>query len=90
MSSSQLQSCLELCQFVQAFLKPVLQSRKRMPYWISKGVQFMTFLLSSEQDGVLLEIHNWNEESWVWTLVATTSHNLTIISLPRCQIVVRL
>jgi hypothetical protein len=41
--------------------------------------------LSSEQDGVLLKIHNRNEESCLWSLVATTSLNLAIISLPRCQ-----
>jgi hypothetical protein len=32
MSSYKLQSCLELCRFVQAFLKPGLQNRKRMPF----------------------------------------------------------
>jgi hypothetical protein len=41
--------------------------------------------LSSEQDGVLLEIRNRNEESYLWSLVATTSFDLAIISLPRCQ-----
>jgi hypothetical protein len=40
---------------------------------------------SSEQDGVLLEIRNQNEESYLWSLVATTSCNMAIISLPRCQ-----
>jgi hypothetical protein len=28
----------------QAFLKPKLQNRMCVPYWISKGVPFMTFL----------------------------------------------
>jgi hypothetical protein len=51
-------------------------------FQISKGVPFM---LSSKQDGVLLEIRNQNEESCVWSLVATTSLNLATISLPRCQ-----
>jgi hypothetical protein len=83
MSSSKLQYCLELCQFAHVFLKPELQNRKRMPYQISKGISFMTFL---EQDGVLLEIRNQNEESSVWSLVATTSLNLTNMSLPQCQI----
>jgi hypothetical protein len=41
---------------------------------------------SSEQDGVLLDIRNRDEESCIWSLVATTSLNLTIMSLPRCQI----
>jgi hypothetical protein len=37
---------------------------------------------SSEHDDVLLEIRNRNEESCGWSLVATTSLNLTIMSLP--------
>jgi hypothetical protein len=37
-----LQYCLELCRFVQAFLKPELQNRKRVTYRINKGVTFMT------------------------------------------------
>jgi hypothetical protein len=41
--SSKLQSCLKLCWFTQAFLKPELQNGKRVPYRISKGVPFMTF-----------------------------------------------
>jgi hypothetical protein len=41
--------------------------------------------LSSEQDGVLLEIRNRNEESCGWRLITATSLNLTIISLPRGQ-----
>jgi hypothetical protein len=40
---------------------------------------------SSEQDDVLLEIRNRNEESCVWSLVAITSLNLAIMSLPQCQ-----
>jgi hypothetical protein len=40
---------------------------------------------SSEHDGVLLEIHNRNDKSCVWSLIATTSLNLVVISLPRCQ-----
>jgi hypothetical protein len=40
---------------------------------------------SSKQDGILLDIRNRNEESFLWNLVATTSLNLTIISLPWCQ-----
>jgi hypothetical protein len=79
MSSSKLQSCLVLCWFIQAFLKLVLQNRKRVPYRISNGVLFMTFV---EQDGILLEIHNRNDEICVWRLVATTSPNLAVISLP--------
>jgi hypothetical protein len=43
--------------------------------------------LSSKQDGVLLEICNWNKENSVWSLVATTSLDLAEISLPRCQTV---
>jgi hypothetical protein len=43
MSSSKLQYCLELCWFIQAFLKPQLQNRKWVSYWVSKGVPFMTF-----------------------------------------------
>jgi hypothetical protein len=43
-------------------------------------------LWPSEQDAILLDIHNWDEESCIWNLIATTSHNLTIMSLPRCQI----
>jgi hypothetical protein len=43
MCSSKLQSCLELCQFTQVFLKPELQNRKCVPYWISKWVPFMTY-----------------------------------------------
>jgi hypothetical protein len=48
------------------FLKPSLQNRKCVPYRISKGFHLW---LSSEQDGVLLEIHNRKEESCVWSLV---------------------
>jgi hypothetical protein len=40
---------------------------------------------SSEQDDVLLKIHNWNEEGCEWSLVATSSLNLTVMSLPRGQ-----
>jgi hypothetical protein len=40
---------------------------------------------SSESDGVLLKIRNQNEGSYLWSVVARTSLNLTIISLPRCQ-----
>jgi hypothetical protein len=82
MSSSKLQSCLELCRFVQAFLKPCLQNRKRVPFRLARVCHSW---LSSEQDDVLLEIRNRNEESCLWSVVATTGLNLTIISLPRCQ-----
>jgi hypothetical protein len=82
MSSSNLQSCLELCRFVQEFLKPGLQNRKRMPFGLA-----MVFhsCLPSEQDDILLEIHNQDEESYLWRVIATTSLDLAIISLPRCQ-----
>jgi hypothetical protein len=40
---------------------------------------------SLERDCVLLEIRNQNEESCVWSLVATTSLNLAIMRLPRGQ-----
>jgi hypothetical protein len=82
MSSSKLQSCLELCWFVQTFLKLGLQNRKRMPFGLARVFHSW---FSSERDGVLLEIHNRNEESWLWSVVATTSLNLTVISLLRCQ-----
>jgi hypothetical protein len=82
MTSSKLQSCLELCWFIQAFLKPVLQNRKHVSFGLAKVFHS---LLSSEHDGVLLEIHNQNEESCVWSHVATTGPNLAVISLPRCQ-----
>jgi hypothetical protein len=36
MSPSKLQSCFELCQFAQAFLKPKLQDGKHIPHRISK------------------------------------------------------
>jgi hypothetical protein len=41
--------------------------------------------LSSEHDDVLLEIRNQNEENCLWSLVATTSLNLTVMSLQRCK-----
>jgi hypothetical protein len=82
MRSSKLQSCLELCRFVQVFLKSVLQNRKCMPFGLARVFHSW---LSSEYDGVLLDIHNCDEESCVWGLVATTSLNLTVISLPQCQ-----
>jgi hypothetical protein len=34
---------------------------------------------------VLLKIRNLDEESYLWSVVATTSLDLAIISLPRCQ-----
>jgi hypothetical protein len=82
MMSSKLQSCLELCQFIQAFLKPGLQNRKHAPFRLARVFNSWP---SSEQDGVLLEIRNWNEESCVRSLIATTSLDLVVISLPRCQ-----
>jgi hypothetical protein len=82
MSSSKFQCCHELCHFIQAFVKLVLQNRKHMPFGLARVFHS---LLSSEQDGVLLEIHNQNEESCLWSLVAITSLNLAIINLPRCQ-----
>jgi hypothetical protein len=42
--------------------------------------------LSSEKDGILLKICNRNEESCLWSLVVTTSLNLTVMSLLLCQI----
>jgi hypothetical protein len=45
MSSSKLQSCLELCQFVQLFLKPVLQNRKHVPFKLRRG-SIYDFLLN--------------------------------------------
>jgi hypothetical protein len=41
--------------------------------------------LSSEQDNVLLEIRNRNEARCLWSLIATTSLNLPIMSLPHGQ-----
>jgi hypothetical protein len=81
-SSSKLQSCLELCWFVQAFLKPGLQNRNHVPFRLARVFHSW---FSSEQDGILLKIHNRNEECCLWSVLATTSHNLTVISLPRCQ-----
>jgi hypothetical protein len=77
MSSSKLQSCLELCWFIQAFLKPLLQNRKLMPFILA--MVFHSW--PSEQDSILLEIRNRNEESCLWSLIATTSLDLPVISL---------
>jgi hypothetical protein len=82
MSSSKLKSCLELCQFVQAFLNPGLQNRKCVPFELARVFHLW---LSSEHDGILLEIHNWNKESCLWRVVATTSLDLAVIGLPRCR-----
>jgi hypothetical protein len=82
MSSSKLQSCLELCRFIQSFFKPGLKNRKRVPFGLA--MVFHSWL-SSEHDSVLLEIRNQNEGNCLWSLVATTSLNLVIISLSRCQ-----
>jgi hypothetical protein len=82
MSSSNLQACLELCQFIHAFLKPILQNRRCLSFELAKVFHSW---LSSEHYGVLLEIRNQNEDSCLWSLVATTSLDLAIISLPRCQ-----
>jgi hypothetical protein len=79
MSSSKLQSCLKLCRFIQTFLKPGLQNRKRVPFGLARVFHSR---LSSEHDGVLLEIRNRNEESCLWSVVATTSLDLAVISLP--------
>jgi hypothetical protein len=83
MSSSKLQSFLELCRFTRAFLKPKIQIESACLIGLAKG--FHTWS-SSEQDGILLEIRNQNEEGCGWSLVATTSFNLAIMSLPWCQI----
>jgi hypothetical protein len=64
------------------FLKLGLQNRKCMPFRLARVFHSG---LSSEQDGVLLEIRNQNEESCLWSVIATTSLNLAVISLPRCQ-----
>jgi hypothetical protein len=82
MRSSKLQSCLELCRFVQMFLKTGLQNRMCVTFGLAKVFRSW---LSSEHDGILLEICNRNEESCLWSVVATTSLDLAIISLPRCQ-----
>jgi hypothetical protein len=82
MNSSKLQSCIELCRFIEAFLKPGLQNRKRVPFRLARVFHSW---LSSEQNGVLLEIRNQNKEGYLWSLVATTSLDLAVISLPRCQ-----
>jgi hypothetical protein len=55
MCSSKLQSCLEFCWFIQAFLKLGLQNRKCVPFRLARVFHSW---LSSEQDDVLLEIHN--------------------------------
>jgi hypothetical protein len=47
MSSSKLQSCLELCQFVQVFLKTGLQNIKRVPFRLARVFHSW---LSSEQE----------------------------------------
>jgi hypothetical protein len=44
MSSSKLQSCLELCRFVHAFLKPELQNIKHVPFGL--GCFIHDFLLN--------------------------------------------
>jgi hypothetical protein len=59
-----------------------ITNRKRVPIRLARWFHSW---LPSEQDGVLLEIRNWNEESYGWSLVATTSLNLAIMSLPRGQ-----
>jgi hypothetical protein len=81
-SSCKLQSCLELCWFIQPFLKPGLENRKRVPFRLARVFHSW---FSFAHDVILLEIRNQNEESCLWSVVATTSLNLTVICLPRCQ-----
>jgi hypothetical protein len=64
------------------FLKLGLQNRKCVPFGLARVFHSW---FSSEQDGILLEIRNRNEESWLWSAITTTSLSLTEISLPRCQ-----
>jgi hypothetical protein len=61
------------------------QNCKIESVWRIKLAKVFHSWLSSEQNDVLLEIHNRNKESCLWSLIATTRPNLAVISLPRRQ-----
>jgi hypothetical protein len=76
MSSSKLQHYLELCRFVQSFLKTkVVRWNMHFPPWNLQKYPCVAFFGT---DGVLLKICNKKEECCARSLVAMISHILPL------------
>jgi hypothetical protein len=78
MSSPKLQLCLELCRFIQGFLKTKLQDRNCINLSELARDPIIIFFW---MDGVLFEVRN---KKWccVWSLIATNSRIITLSMSP--------
>jgi hypothetical protein len=86
MSSSKLQSCLELCRFIQALLK-IRVTRYKVHFLIGLARGPCTTFVRT--DGVLLEVRNRKGECCTWSLVATTSRILALKFTASLRLLIR-